>query len=381
MAYYNEEEKIFQRSISKFLEQQVLGNVDEWEENHHFPDEIFPKLGAQGFLGVLIDEEYGGAGGNLRLASAWCEEFGKTPSIGFTTAVNMHSLVILPAIQRYGSKQQKSRWLPGGVEGNIIGAYAFTEPDAGSDLTRIRTKAEKTADGWKLNGSKIFITNGARADFVIVLAKTDPDAGYNGYSSFIVDTSLPGFSVSRKLDKMGWHSSDTAELSFSEMHLPDEALLGKVGQGWYQSMSSLEWERIMLSLNSLAGARQCLKETVTYVNERSMFGQTLSSFDLTKEYLAEAWTDLNLCEASCHRSLNLLLKGKDCRTETSLTKLYVCERAIEISDRCLQLHGGYGYTTEFGPERWLRDLRLNTIGGGTSEIMARIAGKGLFSST
>jgi len=292
----------------------------------------------------------------------------------------MHSLVIMPALQKYGSAKQKSRWLPGGVEGKLIGAYAFTEPDAGSDLTRIRTKAVKTGSGWKLDGSKIFITNGARAQFVIVLAKTDPDAGYDGYSSFIVDTSLPGFSVSRKLDKMGWHSSDTAELSFQEMELPEDALLGQVGQGWYQSMSSLEWERIMLSLNSLAGARQCLEETIQYVNDRSMFSQRLSNFDLTREFLAEAWTDLNLCEASCRRSLNLLLAGKDCRTETSLTKLFVCERAIEIADRCLQLHGGYGYTTEFKPERWLRDLRLNTIGGGTSEIMARIAGKGLFAS-
>ncbi len=378
MSFYSEEENIFQTSIDRFSEKEILPFIDSWEKDEHFPDNIFKKLGEQGFLGILIEEEFGGIDGDLKLAAAWCEAFAKVPAVGFTTAINMHSLVIMPALQRYGSDYLKKTWLPGGVEGSKIGAYAFTEPDAGSDLTNIKTRAVKDGNEWILNGSKIFITNGARAHFVIVLAKTNPEAGYNGYSSFVVDTTLPGFSVNRKLDKLGWHSSDTAEISFSDLRLPENSLLGDEGKGWFQSMSSLEWERLMLSLNSLGGARQCLKDTIVYTNQRKVFGKTLASFDLSQQFLADMKNSLQLSEASCHRSLGLLLAGKKCRKEVSLTKLFVCEEAIKVADRCLQLHGGYGYTTEFSPERWLRDLRLNTIGGGTSEIMARIAAKEIF---
>jgi len=254
----------------------------------------------------------------------------------------MHSLVILPAVQRYGSQELKEKWLPKGVAGELVGAYAFTEPGAGSDLSRLETKAVKDGNEYVINGSKIFITNGARADFVIVLCRTDKEAGYDGFTSFVVDTTLPGFQVSRTLDKYGWHSSDTAELSMADVRVPESAILGKLGNGWKQSMANLEWERLMLSLTSIAGARQCLADTVGYIKERKMFGRTLSDFDYTQALVAEMWSTLEASEASCYRGLEMLIGGEKCRKEVSLTKIFVCEEAIKIADRCLQLHGGYG---------------------------------------
>ncbi len=372
---HSEEHRIFQYSLRKLVEAELLPHVDKWEEQHSFPDSVFETLGRNGFLGILIDEKWGGVGGDYSLASAWCEEWGRLPSVGLTTGINMHSLVILPTVQRLATESAKERWIRAGVEGKAIGAYAFTEPGAGSDLTEVRTSAAKDGDGWVLNGSKIFITNGERADFVLVLAKTDPKKGYDGFTTFLVDTALPGFSVSRTLSKLGWHSSDTAELVFTDLRLGADAVLGQVGQGWHQAMGSLQWERLMLSLGALGGASACLEGTVRYVNDRKVFGKPVAAYDNTREVLAGLYSRLEAARAYCHRCVRLLQAGERCRKESSLCKIYTCELAIEVADRCLQLHGGYGYTTEFRPERWLRDLRLNTIGGGTSEIMARIAAK------
>ncbi len=378
MAVYSEEHRLFQQSVRRFAEAEILPFVSRWEKDENFPDEIFAKLGAAGFLGVLIPESDGGAGGDYALAGAWCEEFGRVPAVGFTTGVNMHALIVTPALSRYGSAEAKTKWLAKALDGTAIGAYAFTEPGAGSDLTRVQTKAVRDGNGYRLNGSKIFITNGARAHFVMVLAKTDADKGYDGYTTFIVDTTSPGFSVSRKLEKLGWHSSDTAELNFIDVFVPDSHVLGSPGKGWHQAMTSLEWERLMLTLGAIGGAACCLEQTVRYINDRKVFGATVGSFDANREKLAVLWSRLEATRALSHQCITMLNEKKRCRKEVSLNKLQGCELAIEIADACLQLHGGYGYTTEFLPERWLRDLRLNTIGGGTSQIMARIAAKEIF---
>lgn len=378
MTIFNQEHLLFRNSIRKFIDASILPNIDAWEREENFPSEIFLSLGENGFLGILIPEALGGVGGNYALAGAWCEEFGKVPSVGFTTGVNMHSLVITPAVSRFGSSELKERWVPKAVKGELIGAYAFTEPNAGSDLSGIQTTAVLDGNEYVLNGSKIFITNGKRADFVLVLAKTDKNAGYDGFTTFVVDTSLPGFSCSRTLSKLGWHASDTAELQFTDLRIPKNSVLGEVGKGWTQAMSSLEWERLMLTLAAIGGAEECLASTVQYVKDRKLFGKALSEFDHTKELLIDLSARLSAGRAMTYRALGKLIRGERCRKEVSLAKYYLCELAIEIADRCLQLHGGYGYTTEFRPERWLRDLRLNTIGGGTSEVMLRIAAGELF---
>jgi len=372
---YNEEHRLFQESIRRFSEREILPHINSWEEKFEFPNEIFLKLGQAGFLGILIDEKFGGVNGDYILASAWCEEFGRVPAVGFTTAINMHSLVITPTLQKFGTEEAKNYWLSKAVEGKAIGAYAFTEPGAGSDLTQVSTRATKDGNDFVLNGSKTFITNGARANFILVLAKTSNEPGYKGFTTFVVDTTSPGFSVTRKLSKLGWHSSDTAELSFQNVRVSHEMILGEIGQGWLQAMQSLQWERLMLALNALAGARECLRQTIQYVNERKVFGRTVGSYDNSRQLLSSLWAELESGRALTHKALRLLVAGEECRKESSLAKYNVCELATRVADRCLQLHGGYGYTTEFLPERWLRDLRLNTIGGGTSEIMLRIAAK------
>lgn len=370
---YYTEHKIFTESVSRFINSALAPNLMNWEKEGHFPDHVFEQLGQQGFLGILIPEEYGGIDGDYRLAGAWCEAFGELASVGLTTGVNMHSLVISHAVSKYGTKECKEEWLPDAVLGKKIGAYAFTEPGSGSDLASLRTKAVKDGDHWILNGSKTFITNGARAHFVLVLARTDPGAGYKGFTTFLVDTKTPGFTVTRKLDKVGWHSSDTAELNFENVRVHENCILGKVGEGWFQATSNLNWERMMLTLTSLAGARAVLRDTVRYAKQRVAFGKCIAEIPAVASILKEMYQKVVKAEAISHHALDLLSNNEPCKLEVSLAKRLVCDDAVWIADRALQIHGGYGYTTEFSPERWWRDLRLMPIGGGTSEIMANIA--------
>lgn len=372
---YYQEHTLFIDSIRHVTEREITPSLESWEENGRFPDSLFTVLGAQGFHGLLIPEEYGGIGGDYRLAAAWCETFGEICAVGLTTAVNMHSLVISNALNRYGSAQLKAEWLPRAMTGEAIGAYAFTEPGAGSDLASLRTTATQRGSEWVINGAKTFITNGDRADFILVLTKNDPGAGYKGFTTFLVDTSLPGFKVQRTLDKLGWRSSDTAELVFENLVVPESAVLGAVGAGWIQAAESLNWERLMLTLTSLAGARICFQETLRYANERKAFGKSIAEFGAMREMLRTMYSKLSLGTALSRSALELLISGADCRAHVSYAKRMVCEDAIWIADRAIQIHGGYGYTKEYSPERWWRDLRLMTIGGGTSEIMAEIAAK------
>ena len=376
-ARYYAEYESFIDSVRKYTAKEILPLVADWERDAHFPNSALELLGSQGFLGILISEQYGGVGGDYKLAGAWCEAFGEVPSVGFTVAVNMHSLVISHALEKFGSETAKQRWLPKAVEGKAIGAYAFTEPGAGSDLAHIRTLATKHGKRWKINGSKTFITNGARADFILVLTKTDPSAGYGGFTTFVVDAKSAGFKVSKTLSKLGWHASDTAELVFEDVEVDESAVLGTVGDGWHQAATNLNWERLMLTLTSLAGAKMCLHSARTYSDQREAFGKKINSFDSIKHYLSEMERKIALGESLAHHALDLLASGKECRTYVAMAKRMVCDDAVWIADKAIQIHGGYGYTTEFLPERWWRDLRLMPIGGGTSEIMGNIVSKEL----
>ncbi|RMD83653.1 MAG: acyl-CoA dehydrogenase, partial [Candidatus Dadabacteria bacterium] len=379
---YYEEHQIFADTVRKYIRSKLEPHIDEWEEAEYFPNSVFSELGEQGFLGILVPETYGGIGGDYKMAAAWCEAFGELCSIGLTVGVNMHSLVVSHALSLYGSEELKKKWLPLAVKGEKIGAYAFTEPGAGSDLANISTKAQRKNGRWILEGTKIFITNGSRADFILVLAKTDPSAGYKGFTTFVVDTSLKGFSISRNLKKLGWKASDTSELVLDGIELGDECVLGQVGEGWIQASKNLNWERVMLILTSLAGARKCFVETYRYAQERKAFGRPIGEIPAVKDILENIYAKLKLSESLSHFALDAVCSSKHSsekmgRLEVSLAKRYVCDTAVWIADRCLQIYGGYGYTTEFPVERWLRDLRLMPIGGGTSEIMAHIALKEL----
>lgn len=374
--YYAEHEA-FIDAVCKLTQQEIAPHLSSWEKKGRFPNDVFKILGDQGYLGLLISEDYGGIGGDYKLAGAWCEAFGELASVGLTVGVNMHSLVISHALEKFGTKVQKEKWLPKAVQGKALGAYAFTEPGAGSDLASIRTTATRKGNSWIINGSKTFITNGARADFILILTKTDPSAGYKGFTTFVVDTKLTGFKVSKTLDKLGWHSSDTAELFLENVEVDDSCILGKVGEGWGQAASNLNWERLMLTLTSLAGARMCLESATKYAGERVAFGKKISEFVDIGEYLREMERRITLGEALAHRALDELCAHRDCRLLVASAKRMVCDDAVWVADKAIQIHGGYGYTTEFLPERWWRDLRLMPIGGGTSEIMTNIIRKEL----
>ena len=374
--YYVEHDALIE-SVSKMVETELAPHINAWEKQGRFPNDVFTLLGKSGYLGLLIDEKYGGIGGDYKMAGAWCESFGELPSVGLTVAVNMHSVVISHALQKFGTDAAKDRWLPKAVTGEAIGAYAFTEPGAGSDLAKARTTAVRKGDRWVINGSKTFITNGAKASFVLVLTKTDPSAGYKGFTTFVVDTKSPGFKVNRTLDKLGWHASDTAELSFENVEVDDSCILGKVGDGWIQAVMNLNWERLMLTLTSLAGARMCYEQSLRYSEQREAFGKKIGELSTIKAYLSEMNRRIAIGEALSRRALTALHEGKPCKAIVSAAKRMVCDDAVWIADKAIQIHGGYGYTSEFTPERWWRDLRLMPIGGGTSEIMSGIVVKEL----
>lgn len=376
LPYYANHES-FVESVSRFVTAEIAPHIDHWEKGGSFPSDIFRTMGSQGFLGILISEEYGGVGGDYSMAGAWCEAFGELPSVGFTVAVNMHALVISHALEKYGTPEAKARWLPSAVKGEAIGAYAFTEPGAGSDLARITTRAVRKGDRWVINGAKTFITNGARADFILVLTKTDPSAGYHGFTTFVVDTKTKGFSVSKTLSKLGWHASDTAELVFEDVEVDDSCVLGAVGDGWIQASMNLSWERLMLTLTSLAGARVCHEASLRYAETRHAFGKPLTAISAVANYLQEMNRKILLGEALAREALTAINAGVECRGLVAAAKRMVCDDAVWIADKAIQIHGGYGYTTEYLPERWWRDLRLMPIGGGTSEIMAALVAKEL----
>jgi acyl-CoA dehydrogenase len=369
------EHELFIETVKKLSATHFAPHLHKWQKEGKFPNDVFVQLGKDGYLGLMISEKFGGIGGDYLLAAAWCEAFGELCDVGLTTAVNMHSLVITPAIDKHGTEAAKERWLPAAVRGEAIGAYAFTEPGAGSDLANIRMKAERVGSKWRLEGAKTFITNGARADFILVLARNDFNAAHKGFTTFVIDTKAPGFKVNRTLDKVGWHSSDTAELTLNGVEVDDSCVLGKVGDGWIQASNNLNWERLMLTLTSLAGAKRCFADTVKYTKDRPAFGKPIRILPGVSAQLQKLQEMLFTNEALTHRALKDFLSGKKCRAIVAAAKRKVCEEAILIADKCLQLHGGYGYTTEFSPERWWRDLRLMTIGGGTSEIMGNIVEK------
>lgn len=374
--FYSDYE-VFIDSIFRVTQGELAPHIHEWEKAGNFPNEVFKILGRNGFLGILVSEEYGGIGGNYKMAGAWCEAFGELPSVGMTVGVNMHSVVVSSALDKNGTKEAKDRWLAKAVAGEAIGAYAFTEPGAGSDLASLRTKAERKNGKWIINGAKTFITNGARADFVLVLTRTDPTAGYKGFTTFVVDTKLPGFKVSRKLDKLGWRASDTAELTLDNVEVDDLSIVGPVGGGWPLASVNLNWERMMLTLTALGGGRACFRDARKYSKDRKAFGKSIVDHGVIGGMLERMYAKLVFGEALGHKALDVLVSGGDSRVIVSAAKRLVCDDMVELADNAIQIHGGYGYTTEFSAERWWRDLRLMPIGGGTSQIMGNVVMKEL----
>lgn len=374
-TFLKQEHDIYRQSLRKFLEKEAVPSIAEWEAAKEIPRSFWKKLGDKGFLCPQVDEAYGGLNADFGFAVVTSEEFDRV-NVGLI-GVGLHNDIVIPYIEAYGNEEQKKRWLPGAVTGDLISAIAMTEPNTGSDLAAIQTTAIKDGDDYILNGEKTFITNGYVADIVIVVAKTDPHArpAHKGISLFVVEAGTPGFTKGKKLQKIGQHASDTCELIFEDMRISKENLLGEEGHGFYYLMNKLQQERLMVSIQSLASAELMLAETVSYVTERKAFGQRLSDFQNTQFKLAEMKTEIEIGRTFLNRLIVEHMTNKDIITEVSMAKWWITDVTKKVATECMQLHGGYGYMEEYEIARRYRDVAVSSIYAGSNEIMKVIIAK------
>lgn len=372
-----EELTLFRDMARKAFEQEIGPSFEEWEDDHMVPRTLWNTLGEAGLLCPDMPEEYGGAGTSPHVTLALIEELSRMGYGGIATGYGIHCNIVAPYIEHFGSEEQKQRWLPAMVSGEAVGALAMTEPGAGSDVQGIRTNAVKDGDDWILNGSKIFITNGYHADVVVVAAITDPGKGAKGTTLFLVDTSLPGFEKGKKLEKIGQHTSDTAELFFQDVRLPESAVLGELNKGFVIMMTELPRERLGIAGQGIAAAEGALDITVDYVLERKAFDQTIASFQNTRFKLAEVKTEISLNRAFYEKCADQYTRGELSADDAAMLKYAATEMQCKVIDDCLQLFGGYGYTAEYPISRYYTDARIQRIYGGTSEIMRELVARSI----
>jgi acyl-CoA dehydrogenase len=402
---FDEHHAMFRQAVRTFVQKEVEPHVEEWEEAGQIPKSIWPRMGALGFLGVEYDEKYGGAGADVLTTAVLCEEMARSRCASLAMAVGVHTDMASPHLYWTGSEALKERYLPAICRGEALTAIAVTEPGGGSDVAAIRTRAVRDGDHYVLNGSKMFITNGVMADLYFVAARIQEGAAtgplttgplttgpltqpspqrgegsskrHRGISMFLVERGTPGFSVSRKLDKMGNRASDTAELAFQDMRVPADNLLGQEGGGFYEVMRVFQRERLVAGLHAVSGCERALEDTIAYVQQRQVFDGPLSGKQVIRHRIADLAT---LIEAGRWLTYAACLKFRDREDavkEISMVKLFTAEMAQKVAYECVQMHGGYGYMREYPIERFFRDIRLMTIGGGTSEIMKEIIAKQL----
>ena len=372
-----EEMTLFREMARRAFEKEVAPYYEEWEQQHMVPRTLWNTLGAAGLLCPDVAEEFGGAGTTPHVTLAMIEELSYMGFGGFASGYGIHSNIVAPYISRHGTPEQKAQWLPKMVTGEAVGALAMTEPGAGSDVQGIRTNAVRDGDEWVLNGSKIFITNGIHADLVIVAAITDPGKGAKGTSLFLVDASLPGFEKSKKIEKIGQHASDTALLFFTDVRLPANALLGEANKGFAILMDELPRERLGIAAQAVAASEGALDITVAYVQERKAFGQAVGQFQNTRFKLADVKTQIALNRAFYQQCADKYAQEALTSDEAAMLKLASCEMQCEVATQCLQLFGGYGYTTEYPISRFFVDARIQPIYGGSSEIMRELVARSI----
>ena len=373
---FNSEHEELRETVSRFVTKEIAPNVDEWEAAREFPRELFSRCAELGFLGLKFPEELGGQGGTHLHDAVWVEELARSGGSGGVAAgLNAHASIAMPPIFKFGTEEQKQRWLPAGIAGEKIGALGITEPGAGSDVASLSTTAVRHGDTYVVNGAKTFITNGVRADFLVCACKTSEEGGHGGISFLVLEREMPGYEVSRKLEKMGWHSSDTGEISFSDVEVPAENLLGEENGGFKLIMSNFAWERLLMAIGAVGAMQRLIETTVAYALEREAFGRPIGKFQAIRHQVAEMATRAETNRALTYNALRLFHEGRDCIQEVSMAKLMTQRAVLEIADQSLQIHGGYGYMREYGIERAVRDARLGPIGGGTDEIMKEIIGK------
>lgn len=374
-AIFRSEHDAFREQVRKFIEREITPYRDEWEEAGQISREAWLKAGEAGILCATVPEQYGGAGVDRLFSAVVIEELARSFNSG--PGFTLHSDIVAPYIVRYGTEQQKSKWLPRMSKGEVIGAIAMTEPGAGSDLQGIRTTAMRKGNGFVINGQKTYITNGYLSDLVVVVTKTDPKQGAKGMSLILVEAGRPGFTKGRKLKKIGLKAQDTAELFFDDVEVPEENLLGQEGKGFAYLMQELAWERMQIAIRNAALAEAAFEATVGYVRERKAFGKAIAEFQNTRFKLAEMKTEVQVGRTFVDSCLSRLLEGDLDPATAAMAKLWLSELSNRVVDQGLQLHGGYGYMWEYPIARAYADVRVQRIFGGTSEIMKEIIARSI----
>jgi alkylation response protein AidB-like acyl-CoA dehydrogenase len=377
---FTDEHEDLRESMEAWVKKELWPHRNEWEETT-WPNEAMRRAGELGYLGLCFPEEYGGQGGDYYYSLVRAECMSYSGSGGTNMGFAVQTDMVLPPVHLLGTEDQKQRYLVPGIKGEKIGCLGITEPGAGSDVAGIRTKAIRDGDEYLISGSKTFITNGARADFILLVAKTDPDARHEGITLFLVDlrdddgNHVPGFEVSRKLEKMGMHASDTGELAFNEVRVPAENVLGEIGKGFYHISWELQSERMVAAAGSVAGAERLFEKTLDYAKEREAFGRPIGRFQAIRHKFAEMATNIEAAKQFNYVVAWRYANGEYPVREITEVKLFASRMCCEVADECVQILGGYGYMKEYEIERAYRDVRLNRIGAGTDEIMLEVIGR------
>lgn len=373
--YFTDEHKIFRKTVRDFAEKELAPNVDEWEKAGLFPNEVFKRAGELGLFGIRMPEEVGGSGLDYWFTVCYAEELTRCHAAGVTMGLMVQSDMATPIIEKIGTKEQKEEFLTPAIKGEKIAALGVTESHAGSDVAGIKTTAKKDGDDYIINGSKMFITNGTRADFITLAVKTKPEEGYAGVSVFLFPTDIKGFSVGRKLEKLGNWSSDTAELIFEDCRVPKRYLLGEENQGFKYIMMNFQGERLIGAISTIAGSALTLASAIEYAKTRQAFGKPIGKFQVIKHKLVDIATRIEAAKRLNYHCADLYNRGIEATKEISMAKIFAGETSVWTSTEALQIFGGYGYMEEYPVARSFRDTRLITIGGGTTEVMKEIIGK------
>ncbi|MBV8940488.1 MAG: acyl-CoA dehydrogenase family protein [Solirubrobacterales bacterium] len=371
---FTDEHEQLRESIRRFVIKELQPHAEEWEETT-FPDWVFRRMGELGFLGLDKPEGYGGQGGDYYTSLVLAEEIVHARCGGLAMGIAVHTDMAMPPILAFGTEEQKQQWVVPAIKGERILCLGISEPDAGSDVAGIKTRAVRDGDEYVINGSKTFITNGHRADMIVLVTKTDPDAGYDGFTLFLVPMDSPGVIREKKLEKLGMHASDTALLAFQDVRVPRSAALGELGKGFYHIMWELQGERLIGAAGAVAGAQAVFDRTLQYAKERTAFGRPIGRFQVTRHKFAEMATKIETARQLVYATAWRFQNREYPVREISMAKLHASRIAVEVADECIQIHGGNGYMKEYGVERVWRDMRLNRIGAGTDEIMLEVIGR------
>lgn len=374
--YFNEDHEALRAMAGKFVEKEINPNVDEWEEKGDTPlHELLKKMGDLGLLGVRYDSKYGGQGLDGWFDVVFLEEMGHIKAMGVSAAITVHTHCATPAIHDFGSEYLKETYLKPAILGDMVAAVAVTEPDAGSDVAGLKTTAKRDGDYYVLNGSKMFITNGVKADFITTLARTSDKPGYHSFGLFVVPTDTPGFSVGKRLDKLGWHSSDTGLLYYDNVRVPVENMIGEEGEGFIYQMKQFQHERFSAIPGAYMSAKDMIDITIDYIKQREVFGEPLIKKQVLRHRLVDWLTEIESLKQLAYHIVRMKEKGLDVTREVSMGKLIAGPLLRKVSDGCLQMFGGMGFMNETYVSRYYRDIRILSIGGGADEVMSEVIAK------